>query len=521
MRRLSHCNEYNLYPGQCGLCGKRTLTQFPPQSGIPYYCRECWHSDKWDATTYGKDVDFGRPIFDQIRELQNKVPSLALDVQGDLVNCDYIHFAGSSKNCYLIMHADFCEDCLYGYGFKYDKSCMDGFYNLHSELCYDCVDVHKCYALIGCQECVNTSSSAFLRDCIGCKACFLCTGLRNKEYCFENQQLTKDEYLKRVTAIDLASRKTYQSCREKLRELESKHTFKEYQGHNLERCSGNHLYNCKDVQSSFDCENVEFGKYVYQVVNGAKDVYDVYQYGLNLQQSLECAICGEGSYHILYSFGCHMSSADLAYCWYMEHCTSCFGCVNMKQSSYCILNKQYTKEEYEKLVPKIIEHMKNPSTGSGDEWGELLPPQKSRFGYNKTSAQQYYPLDKATAVSRGWKWDEFAAPPPQVAKTIEGKQLPDSQKDIPDDVLNWAILCVRTGKPFKIQPLELKLLRQNDIPVPDHAPQERHLERFARRNPRKFWKRPCGKCKKEITTTWDPKREETVYCEACYQKEVY
>jgi len=24
---------------------------------------------------------------------------------------------------------------------------------------------------------------------------------------------------------------------------------------------------------------------------------------------------------------------------------------------YCILNKQYSKEEYEELVPKIIEHM--------------------------------------------------------------------------------------------------------------------------------------------------------------------
>jgi hypothetical protein len=30
----------------------------------------------------------------------------------------------------------------------------------------------------------------------------------------------------------------------------------------------------------------------------------------------------------------------------------------MVSKQYCILNKQYTKEEYEELVPKIIEHMK-------------------------------------------------------------------------------------------------------------------------------------------------------------------
>lgn len=34
-----------------------------------------------------------------------------------------------------------------------------------------------------------------------------------------------------------------------------------------------------------------------------------------------------------------------------------FGCTGMKQNKYCILNKQYTREEYEILVPKIIEKM--------------------------------------------------------------------------------------------------------------------------------------------------------------------
>ena len=35
----------------------------------------------------------------------------------------------------------------------------------------------------------------------------------------------------------------------------------------------------------------------------------------------------------------------------------CFGCVGFKHKQYCILNKQYTKEEYEKLVQKIIKQM--------------------------------------------------------------------------------------------------------------------------------------------------------------------
>jgi hypothetical protein len=35
-----------------------------------------------------------------------------------------------------------------------------------------------------------------------------------------------------------------------------------------------------------------------------------------------------------------------------------FGCIGLRGKEYCILNKQYTKEEYEALVPKIIEKMK-------------------------------------------------------------------------------------------------------------------------------------------------------------------
>ena len=207
------------------------------------------------------------------------------------------------------MHADFCEDCMYGYGFKKNTSCVDGFYNLHCELSYDCIDVHRCYGLVGSQDCINCHSSAFLRDCMGCRNCFLCAGQREKEYCFENMQLSKEEYGAKVRNIDLSSYAQYRVCVLRRKELEHSHAFKEFQGHNLERCTGDHLVNCKDTLESFDCEDVEHGKHCYQVVLGAKDVHDIYQYGTNLQTSYECAIVGENSYHLLFCFGCHIGSS--------------------------------------------------------------------------------------------------------------------------------------------------------------------------------------------------------------------
>jgi hypothetical protein len=168
------------------------------------------------------------------------------------------------------------------------------------------------------------------------------------------------------------------------------------------------------------------------------------------------------------------------------------------------------------MVPRIISAMRK--TG---EWGEFLSIQSSLFGYNKSSAQMHYPLTKAEVERRGWQWDDYEPPPPLVAKTIPANALPDNIKDTPDDVLEWAILCEKTGRPFKLQSLELKLLRQMSVPIPRRCPDQRHLDRFNLRNPRKLWKRACAKCEKEIETSYAPERPEKVYCEECYLKEVY
>jgi hypothetical protein len=515
-RRISHCNERHLYPGQCALCGCRTLTQFPPHRNQLYYCRECWHSDRWDPADFGRDVDFSRPFFEQILELKCAVPSLALDVQGELINSDYIHYAGSCKNCYLIMHADFNEDCYYGYGFKKNRSCVDGFYNLHCELCYDCIDCHKCYGLKGCQDCINCSSSAFLRDCIGCNHCFLCVGLREKSYCFDNQQLSKEEWMRRMATVHTGSYRQYSEMKQRRRDLDLRHTFKEFQGHNLENALGNYLVNCKNVYSCFDCEDVENAKYCCQLVLGAKNIYDVYQYGTNFQESLECVISGENSYHALFCIGVNMSCSDLFYCWYMETSKNCFGCANMKGRRHCILNKQYAQEDYENLVQRIIEHMR----GTG-EWGEFFPMSHALFGYNRSTAAVWFPLTKDEASTRGAHWDDKELPSPQVQKVVPAVQIPDDIRDVPDDLLQWAISCEVTQKPFKIIPQELQFYREQKIPLPRRSPDQRHVDRFHVRNPRKFWVRQCGRCRKDITTTWSPDRPEIVYCESCYLASVY
>jgi len=110
---------------------------------------------------------------------------------------------------------------------------------------------------------------------------------------------------------------------------------------------------------------------------------------------------------------------------------------------------------------------------------------------------------------------------PKVSKIIPAEKLPANINNIPDDILNWAIQCENTQKPFKIIPQELKFYRENNIPIPHLHPDERHKERMKLRNHRKLYDRKCNKCEKHIQTTYSPDRLEMVYCEECYLQTVY
>jgi hypothetical protein len=99
---------------------------------------------------------------------------------------------------------------------------------------------------------------------------------------------------------------------------------------------------------------------------------------------------------------------------------------------------------------------------------------------------------------------------------IPADKLPDNIKDIPDDILNWAIECEITKKPFRIIKPELEFYRKHNLGVPKRHPDQRHLDRIKLRNPRKLFDRKCYKCEIDMKTTYSPEREEVVYCESCY-----
>jgi len=330
-----------------------------------------------------------------------------------------------------------------------------------------------------------------------------------------NEKLTKEEYEDRLRSFDFSSRAHLQMARAKLEGLKLRHPRKAFVGEQNENVSGNYMYNSKDC---FDCFNVrECRDCRYcDIIRDCKDCMDYLSWGDRGERIYEAQECGHGIHNLRFCSACYEGIYDLLYCY--QCCLTaahCFGCVGVKKKEYCVLNTQYTKQEYEDLVPRIIEHMKQTN-----EFGEFFPIAISPHSYNETVAQQHFPLTKEETLKRGWKWRDNL-PFTMGKETVTWEKVPDRIEDIPDSIVNEVLACEATGKNYRITKQELLFYKSFKIPIPHLHPDERHRRRIAMRNPRKLFDRTCAKCSAAIKTSYPPSRPEVVYCEKCYLQSVY
>mgnify|MGYP003964928281 CR=1 FL=1 len=514
-RRMAWCNEMFLYGNTCKLCGNSIIAQFGQDNPRAPYCIKCWWSDKWNSLAYGRDIDWDRSFLEQFHELELEVPHCCVSQDTSAVNSEYTHHAGQEKNCYLIFHATYAEDCYYGYGVKKAENCTDVHYCHGSRFCYECIDVKDCYDLAWSQECSNCGSSRFLRDCVNCVDCFLCVGLRSKKYCFLNQQLSKEEYEQKIAALDLGSYQDVQKCLQEFEKLQLHHTYRYLQNNMVENSLGDHLYNAKDSFCCFDSSDVEKSKYVSQMQLGVRFCYDIYQYGVDAELCYEGAMVGTNAYNVHFCYLTLWQVTNLEYCIESYSSKDCFGCFGLNHNKYCILNKQYSEEEYFELRDKLIQKMKDEG-----EYGEFFPVKYSQSAYNETTAQHFYPMTKEEVLAKGWRWQDNL-PGTYGQETLS--DLPDSIKNAPKSILDETLSCTSCTKNYRIIPQELKFYKTHNYPLPRQCFECRRLARMKKRNPRKFWNAECDapECSNTFFTTFTPDSPEKVYCETCYQKKIY
>ena len=544
-RRMSFYNIKTLYKRKCDKCGESTLSIYNENTEFPIYCQKCWWADDWDALKYGKEYDFEKPFLKQFKELMAEVPRPALETDYlRMVNSPYVNACGALKDCYLVFLGGTSEKCLYAVSVGDIKDSVDCTNVTLAENSYDIFNSARIYnsrCLVNCKDCLNVY---FSKDLKNCSDCFGCVNLSNKKYQIFNKQYSKEEYFAKIKKIDLGSYEQVRAIQEKTVELFKKVPVKYLVGFNNNNVSGNYIWNSKDVIKSYGINNGENIKYSQMLELGpTKDCYDYTNWGDGATNIYETIHAGEHVNNLRFTNGAWVSY-EIEYSDNALHSNNLFGCVSLNKKSYCILNKQYTKEEYFEMVEKIKKQMNEmpyvDKQGREYKYGEFFPLELSPFAYNETIAQEYFPLTKEEVKKQGYKWKEPEERNYQT--TIEAKDLPDHIDDVDDSILKEVIGCAtmeeesapggsafqsqaeRTGctTAFKIIPQELEFYKKHNIPLPRYCPNCRHHQRLKNRNPLKLYKRTCDKegCNTEFETTYAPDRPEIVYCEKCYQNEV-
>jgi len=577
-RRLAFRNERALYKRKCDLCGKMVVARVSPDKPYPMYCQECWWSDKWDPMQYGRAYDFSRPFFEQYKELLNATPHVSL-LNSNMVNSEWANQETDDKNCYLNVGGHFNEDSAYNTFELNGRDSFDNYWVMRPELCYESVNCDRCYRTLFSTECFDCRDAVLSYDCRNCLNVFGCAGLRNKQYYIFNVPHTKEEYETFLAENRLSSRAKLAELAKKAEAVWMRSPRRYALIIKTSRATGNFITESKNAENCWNAERVEDCKNLYIGVD-MKDSQDCSTIGWG-ELNYEGAHCG-GLYNskfFLFMFGGGnvkgRNSSFLEYCYATITSNNCFGCANFRSKQYCILNKQYTKEEYEALVPKIKKQMEEMpyvvatsdtrparttnAVQSGGQatrkieyrYGEFFPVDLSPFGYNETVAQEYFPLTKEQALARGYPWSEYDA---ATHYAFSDYTVPDDIADVKDDILEKVLKCEVSGKAYRIIPMELAFYRRMSLPVPSKSPLERHKERMAKLLPKKLFERQCqcaGKtnnsplttdngesghkskyvntathfhgenpCPNTFKTPYSPERPEIVYCEQCYQAEV-
>jgi hypothetical protein len=511
--RCMHRNERHLSKRTCDLCKKEIVAMYPEGAPFPVYCQNCFWSDKWNAHDYGSAYDPNRPFFEQYGELLKRVPHICI-INKQSQNSEYCNYAYAQKNCYLTSGSHYEEDCLYDAYSTKNRDCMDYLWLYGSERVYESLFSKSCYRSIFLDRCEECSDSLFCRECHGCEHCLFCTNLHRKKYHVLNEPHTKEEYEKKLASLKLSTFSGLSEARRMFMDvMPTKFPVRAQHLLQCERCNGDTMSNCKNMQQCFLCSDSEDCTYGCQV-DGTFDSMDLDYMGYDRSEVCYQTIGGLGLFHCIACNAC-WNNSDLLYCQFCYSSKNLLGCASMHKADHCILNKKYSQQEYERIASTIIQSMQSDGT-----FGSFFPSSLSPFAYNESMAIDWFAASKEEAIARGWQWNDFDEVP-QAEKVIPAERLPDNIDDIPDDILNWAIVCERSKRPFQIVHKELEFYRNMRLPIPHLHPDERHADRLKRRNPRMLWQQTCVQCGKQIQTTYDPARPEKVLCEECYLKAVY
>ncbi|EKE29830.1 MAG: hypothetical protein ACD_2C00091G0016 [uncultured bacterium (gcode 4)] len=414
-------------------------------------------TDRW------LNYDFSWSFFDNFIPLYKsiKLPS-TINIGSE--NCDFSEISIFVKNSYLSFTVvSWCENVLYSVNIKDNSRNI-----LNSVMVWDSSEnvymssgILKSSNIFYSQNILNSSDVWFSTNLIWCHDCISCNWLENQSYQINNKQYAKEEY--KTKKEELLKNKSW---------FESLHV--------KEKVKSWNVWSIKTTWSlNFYSENLNNWVYNYRVTDWKnvvlvwlptwnKNIYDTYNAGSPIWSDMYWVMAA-GWEHIYMCF--HNNNwVNNFYSFLLDECSYCLWCVGLKNKKFCILNKQYSEEEWFELSDKIFMQMEL-------DWilWESFPASMNPYFFNDTVASMFNAwLSKDEAAMRWFMWreKELKVDIPENSETVKATELWDYEwfdanwnwqinKEILKKVILW-----EDGNSYRIVPLEIEFLQKNNLPLP-------------------------------------------------------
>ena len=493
--------------GKSDLSGENFITVLPVNARFPIYASHEWWGDGWDPISFGQEYNSQKSFFTQLKELQEKVPRPHQGGKNNF-NCDWCEDVWESKNCYLSRALFKCENLSYGYRVLTSKDSFDLVYCFDLQRSYNCLFCHNSFNLNFSENSKDCVDSNFLFDCRNCQNCTMSWNLRNKRYCIRNVQYTKEEYEKELAKFNFGSYENIVILKEEFeRILKNEAVHRENFNIKTTNSTGNYMTNCDKCINVFSWENSQNCQNCIRGLNSKDSIDQAFTW--NTENSGNNGTV-DGGYQIK-----HSAHSVGRYSEYIDNCLEveyCFGCVGLRKKKYCILNKQYTKEEYEKLKAKIVLDM-------GEEYGEFFPYSMGICDYNFSASILYFPQTTKEEILREggyWSEEDFSS-----EDGISSLELPDAIKDTDLGICNQALICPQTHYRFNISQSEFEFHKNNNFALPREHFDRRMLEPARKMVVSKSYPYKCFYCQKDIEAYYLPEwHYQKIACEECYKQNI-
>jgi hypothetical protein len=516
MRRLVYMNFDRLFKITCNAPGHSEvmISVLPEECPFPVYDYQYFIGDDFDPFSFGVEYQRNDSPMTTLFSLRKKFPMPSfLNRDPSSINSEYTNGGRNLKNGYYAFGCYSSEDVWYTTMLNRSRAVMNSRAIQDSDQVYGSLCSDHIYKSAFVYFSANCTDSMFLFDCRNCTNCFGGVNLRNAKYRIFNEQVSKVEYEKFISSIQPISRDQLNKYEKQFWELVKKLPMNASRNTAAEESTGvllNHSRNVFDVNEADNSEHIRHA-------DGAlshKDSMDFLFSGGHSSLLYGTVNIGSQSSGVRFSVSSKFCT-DSEFIFNSKNLSNCFMCFGLQNKSYCVLNRQYEPKEYFSLIDEIktemLEHGEY-ANGPGMEF--------SAQAYNFSLAQISYPLSNEEIL----KLEGYVAKEPDTnvgdLRILDPEAVPPTIDETTDEILDDAIRCAVTGRPFRIIESELAFYRKIKLPLPVTHPALRMEGNQRLAPPGKRYSAFCAKCQKPIDSLFDPNKGFKLYCENCFQREV-